>query len=81
MAAGNLFILDTCKTLISEIEGYVWDPRASEKGEDKPLKKADHCTDGLRYAIFSHKIAKYNPYAHNPVEFARNKYQITRNFR
>jgi PBSX family phage terminase large subunit len=60
MQDGNLFILDCCENTIREIQSYVWDPRASENGEDEPLKQDDHCMDALRYAINSHKPAYYD---------------------
>lgn len=50
-ATGRLLISDNCPELIAEIPGYAWDPKASEKGEDKPIKVADHGVDALRYAI------------------------------
>lgn len=37
--------------LVSEIEGYIWDPKALERGDEQPLKTDDHGTDALRYAI------------------------------
>ena len=40
----------TAKALIDEAGGYEWDERASERGEDKPLKANDHALDALRYA-------------------------------
>lgn len=47
MKQGNIFILDKCKNLIREIEGYCWDTKAAERGEDKPIKSADHaCVTG-----------------------------------
>jgi PBSX family phage terminase large subunit len=42
MQKGNLFIMNNCKNLIREIEGYVWDSRKAEMGLDAPLKKNDH---------------------------------------
>lgn len=77
MRKGNLFILDECVNTIRQIEGYVWDSRAAARGEDKPVKVEDDACDALRYAIYTHKVAVYNPYAHNPHEFQKNKYQIT----
>jgi PBSX family phage terminase large subunit len=50
-ATGRLLVHAGCKELIKEIPGYAWDPDASEKGEDKPLKIADHGVDALRYGI------------------------------
>lgn len=55
---GNLYICDTCPNLIREIESYVWDTKASEKGWDEPKKINDHAIDALRYAITSHKVPK-----------------------
>ena len=45
-----------------EIEGYVWDSRKSELGQDAPLKKKDHAADALRYAIFTHKVPRQMDY-------------------
>lgn len=59
---GELVILTECKRTIKEIESYVWDPNATEKGEDKPFKKDDHCVDALRYAVYTHKAPVYRPY-------------------
>lgn len=47
MQKGNVFICSECTNTIREIEGYVWDPKAADKGEDIPLKKNDHaCVTG-----------------------------------
>ena len=51
LAAGRLKASDRCRTLISEFPGYVWDTKATDKGEDKPVKLNDHALDGLRYAV------------------------------
>ncbi|TYB50247.1 PBSX family phage terminase large subunit [Nonomuraea sp. PA05] len=50
-ATGRLLVHSSCKELIKEIPGYSWDPEASEKGDDKPLKVNDHGCDALRYGI------------------------------
>ncbi|MEU6635717.1 PBSX family phage terminase large subunit [Streptomyces rochei] len=50
-AADKLRIHSSCKELLKEIDGYVWDPKATDKGEDAPLKQNDHGVDALRYAI------------------------------
>jgi phage terminase large subunit len=65
MQKGNLFVCEECSDLIREIESYVWDPKASEKGDDAPLKKDDHSIDAMRYAVFTHKIATFDYEAHN----------------
>jgi PBSX family phage terminase large subunit len=60
MQQGRLIICAECKNTIKEIESYVWDPRYSEKGEDAPFKKDDHCVDALRYALYSHIPSSYD---------------------
>lgn len=52
-AKGRLLVHARCKELIKEIPGYAWDPDASEKGEDKPLKVLDHGVDALRYGVYT----------------------------
>ncbi len=74
MRKGSVTICKDCPTMIKEIEGYVWDHKASEKGYDEPLKKNDHCMDAARYCLYTHKVAAYNPYQHNPAKYAQNRY-------
>lgn len=63
LAAGQLRVHSSCKSLIAEMPGYAWDDRAAEKGEDKPIKVADHGIDSARYALYTtralwqHKLA------------------------
>ncbi len=73
MAKGNLFVCKECTNLIREIEGYVWDTKKSNQGEDAPVKAGDHLIDALRYSVNTHKVNVYNPYSHNV-----NKYQQQR---
>lgn len=73
---GRLEICQECPNLIKEIESYVWDPKQSERGEDAPLKKDDHCLDALRYAIYTHKIAVYKPYKSVQAnDYLNNRFQ------
>lgn len=51
LATGRLLTTDRCQGFITEAPGYSWDPKATEKGEDKPLKVADHSLDAGRYAV------------------------------
>jgi PBSX family phage terminase large subunit len=41
----------SCTGLLGELPGYVWDPKATEKGEDAPYKDQDHSADALRYGL------------------------------
>lgn len=51
LAAGQLKVTDRCTGFISEVTGYVWDKKATEKGEDAVIKTADHSLDAARYGI------------------------------
>lgn len=79
---GKCLVMDRCKNLIREIEGYSWDPKSAERGEDKPIKKDDHCIDALRYALATHKVPTYQPYKqnHNPDQYRNTRFQITRKY-
>jgi len=50
-ARGKLKVSDKCPNLLKEIPGYRWDDKASDKGEDKPIKANDHFCDSLKYGI------------------------------
>lgn len=49
--ADRVRIHESCSDLMGEIEGYVWDPKALERGEEQPLKQDDHGPDALRYGV------------------------------
>ena len=49
MSLGRLRIHARCKNTLREIDGYIWDEKARERGEEKPLKQNDHAMDALRY--------------------------------
>ncbi len=51
LATDRLVVHESCEGLITEFPGYSWDDAAAEKGEDKPIKTADHSLDALRYAV------------------------------
>lgn len=52
IAADRLrFHLPSLKELPAEMEGYSWDPDATKKGEDRPIKSNDHGADALRYGV------------------------------
>lgn len=51
LGTGDLVVSDRCTGFIAEAPGYSWDPKATEKGEDKPIKAADHSLDAGRYAV------------------------------
>ena len=53
IAGKNVVIHKSCSNLIDCIQSYCWDPKAADKGEDKPLKEREHILDALRYAVYS----------------------------
>lgn len=38
---------------LEEFGSYSWDPKASERGEDRPIKIHDDCMDALRYLSYT----------------------------
>ena len=53
---------ERCKPLLGEMGTYLWDQKASQHGEDKPLKKRDHGPDALRYFVNSLPDWRFDPY-------------------
>jgi phage terminase large subunit len=47
----QLLIHEDCKETIKQVQGYEWDLKASQRGEDKPVKKDDHLVDSMRGPI------------------------------
>lgn len=45
---------DSMRHSRTEFSSYSWDPKASERGEDKPIKVNDDCMDTLRYFAYTH---------------------------
>lgn len=56
IANDRLRVLSRCEGLIAEMATYAWDPKAQQRGEDKPVKQADHGPDALRYALYSDSL-------------------------
>lgn len=44
---------DGCLNTRKEFASYVWDEKAAERGEDKPVKQFDHCMDAVRYFCYT----------------------------
>jgi len=49
----NLVIHKSCKIIREHIQSYAWDPKAADRGEDKPIKHNDHICDALRYCVYT----------------------------
>lgn len=44
-------VAENCPNLLREFASYIWDSKAQERGEDKPVKENDHALDALRYLL------------------------------
>lgn len=53
LASRQILIHRSCKGLRDELPAYAWDQRASEQGDDKPIKAGDDQVDALRYAVMT----------------------------
>jgi PBSX family phage terminase large subunit len=49
----RLYIHKSCVNLINELHSYCWDEKAASGGTERPIKKADHCADALRYFCYT----------------------------
>ena len=54
MKRGYIKILRSCKSLIAELNGYVWDDRSDD---DRPIKVNDHACDSMRYLVHTYRLA------------------------
>lgn len=48
---GKILYNDVCKETFKEFSSYVWDSKAADRGEDKPVKDNDHQLDADRYFV------------------------------
>ena len=44
---------ENCRETIKEFGSYIWDEKALERGEDRPVKQFDHCMDAVRYFAYT----------------------------
>lgn len=60
----KILFASCCKNTIKEFSSYIWDSKAADRGEDKPLKEHDHAMDAVRYFCYTviRKEVKYNEY-------------------
>ncbi|MEW7916513.1 PBSX family phage terminase large subunit [Enterococcus avium] len=42
-----------CSNTLKEFSAYIWDTKAIERGEDKPVKQNDHAMDAVRYFVYT----------------------------
>jgi len=46
-----IYYNDCCKETFREFASYIWDEKAADRGEEKPIKKNDHHLDSDRYFV------------------------------
>lgn len=56
--SGKIKVHKRCEGLITEIRSYVWDDKAAQHGDEKPVKQLDHGPDALRYYCMT-KLPKW----------------------
>ena len=44
-------VKNKCKRTIGDILSYVWDEKAAQHGDEKPVKENDHGADATRYFV------------------------------
>lgn len=49
----RIAVAASCENTIKEFASYIWDEKAAERGEDKPVKQWDHAMDALRYFVYT----------------------------
>ena len=49
----KIAFLEECENTILEFNSYIWDVKASDRGEDKPIKQHDHAMDAVRYFCYT----------------------------
>lgn len=76
LETGTLKICRNCSNLLKEFQSYLWDPKSSKTGKERPIKENDHLLDSLRYCIYSHFFNKEDRPT-TPAELER-LYQETR---
>lgn len=65
LSKGMILYNDCCMNSFREFFSYIWDEKAADRGEDKPIKQNDHAMDADRYFINTILFDK------NTLEFLR----------
>lgn len=53
LAVERLYVSTNCKHLIEHVPGYMWDPKATKRGETAPVKLDDDEMDAWRYVVYT----------------------------
>ena len=49
----KIIFSESCVNTIKEFASYIWDSKAAERGEDKPVEQHDHAMDAVRYFCYT----------------------------
>jgi len=63
----KLFINEKCENTKRELESYVWDEKASNRGIEQPVKFNDHCVDTVRYGVYTTEKTSDKPKKAMPI--------------
>ncbi len=63
----RFFVDNSCIDTRKEFSSYVWDSKAQENGEDKPVKQNDHAMDRNRYFIYTKFKRQYSGVTNKPA--------------
>ncbi|MCM0648647.1 PBSX family phage terminase large subunit [Clostridium swellfunianum] len=66
-----LLFNDNCYNTFKEFFSYIWDEKAIQRGEDKPVKIMDHAMDAIRY--FVNTILQFNQAAYEKEIYSKGK--------
>lgn len=75
LAVDKLVVADTCTHLIDRLPGYVWDDKATKRGETAPVKSDDDEVDALRYAIYTSRMDWRHLIPLAPADEGRDEYE------
>lgn len=59
----KIVLASSCVNTIKEFASYMWDQKAMEHGEDRPVKQFDHGCDAVRYfvsTVLGNQVARIN---------------------
>lgn len=49
----RIMFSEDCVNTKKEFASYIWDEKAAQRGEDKPIKEHDHAMDAVRYFVYT----------------------------
>lgn len=53
LSESKIFFDKRLKNTLKEFASYIWDEKAADNGEDKPIKQMDHAMDAVRYFCYT----------------------------